>query len=86
MTCTAAKIAWSDRRLHVQVFKTFQVFLMGIIAATLWLRTQTHPISVPDANKCALSDSLYLGSDDKLNSPLVCQFLHMPACPCASDL
>ena len=28
-----------------------QVLIMALIAATVWLRTQTHPISVPDASK-----------------------------------
>ena len=51
----------SSRR--VQVFKTFQVFLMGIIAATLWLRTQTHPISVADANKYVLHSVMTSRSD-----------------------
>ena len=39
--------------------KTIQVCVMGLVSATLWLRTQTHPTSTADGFKycsymCAL--------------------------------
>ena len=37
----------------MQVFKTAQVVIMGLISATLWLRTQLHPRQLGDANRYA---------------------------------
>lgn len=42
-----------NRTLFIYVMKTVQVAIMGIISATLFLRTQLHPWTVEDANKYA---------------------------------
>ncbi|KAK9812481.1 hypothetical protein WJX73_003351 [Symbiochloris irregularis] len=41
------------RTAFLYVFKTAQVVIMGLIAATLWLRTQLHPRQLGDATRYA---------------------------------
>ncbi|KAK9865807.1 hypothetical protein WJX84_001141 [Apatococcus fuscideae] len=41
------------RTAFIYVFKTAQVIIMGLIAATLWLRTQLHPRELGDATRYA---------------------------------
>ena len=41
----------TQRGCAADVMKTIQVAVMGIVSATLWLRTQTHPTSTADGFK-----------------------------------